>query len=111
VIAQLLKGAGHDVVHAKTATEAFDCFRRGRFNFIISDIGLPDESGLVLMRRLRAVNPSLTGLCMTGYGMESDQQACFAAGFSEHLAKPVDVQRLLAAINRTARQPARLSGV
>jgi CheY-like chemotaxis protein len=111
VIAQLLKGAGHDVVHAKTATAAFDCFRRGRFNFIISDIGLPDESGLVLMRRLRALKPSLAGLCMTGYGMESDQQACFAAGFSEHLAKPVDVQRLLAAINRTARQPERLSGV
>jgi len=111
VIAQLLKGAGHDVVHAKTATEAFDCFQRGRFNFIISDIGLPDESGLALMRRLRSVRPSLTGLCMTGYGMESDQQACFAAGFSEHLAKPVDVQRLLAAINRTARQPERLSGV
>ena len=57
MIAQLLKGAGHDVVHAKTATEAFDCFRRGRFNFVISDIGLPDESGLVLMALAARASP------------------------------------------------------
>lgn len=111
VISQLLKGAGHDVIHATTATEALERFRRSRFNLIISDIGLPDESGLVLMKKLRALQPGLAGICMTGYGMESDQQACFAAGFGEHLAKPVDVQRLHAAINRAARQPERLSGV
>ncbi len=111
VITQLLKGAGHDVVYAATAADALARFARSRFNLIISDIGLPDESGLVLMRKLRALKPGIAGICMTGYGMESDQQACFAAGFSEHLAKPVDVQRLLAAINRTARPSERVSGL
>lgn len=111
VIAQLLKGAGHEVVHTTSAADALATFGRRRFNLVISDIGLPDESGLVLMRRLRELQPGLAGVCMTGYGMESDQRACREAGFSEHLPKPVDVQRLHAAINRIARSGERLSGV
>jgi signal transduction histidine kinase/ActR/RegA family two-component response regulator len=109
VIAQLLKGSGHTVVHATTAADALACFARGSFDLLVSDIGLPDESGLVLMRRLRELQPDLPGVCMTGYGMESDQRACLEAGFGEHLAKPVDVQRLLAAINRAARPRDRLA--
>lgn len=101
VIGRVLKGAGHDVILARDATEALRHFARGKFDLIISDLGLPDESGLVLMKKIRELQPNMPGLCMSGYGMESDLQACKDVGFSEHLTKPVDVQRLLAAIKRT----------
>jgi signal transduction histidine kinase/CheY-like chemotaxis protein len=104
VIVRLLKAAGHDVVHARDATEALRRFSQEKFDLVISDLGLPDESGLVLMAKLRELQPDLPGLCMSGYGMESDLQACKEAGFMEHLTKPVEVPRLLEAIKRTLRR-------
>lgn len=104
IIARLLRSAGHEVLHASTVADALDQFRRGRFDLVISDIGLPDESGLVLMQRLRETQPAIAGICMSGYGMESDIRAFKEAGFIEYLAKPVDVQRLHAAIHRISRR-------
>lgn len=101
VLARLLRNAGHAVEAAEHAAAALELFARQPFDLLISDLGLPDESGLELMRKLRAAKPGLTGICLSGYGMEDDREACRAAGFSEHLTKPVDRQRLLAAIART----------
>jgi CheY-like chemotaxis protein len=102
VIARLLKNAGHSVVHASDAASALGAFADQPFDLVVSDLGLPDESGLVLMQKLRERQPDLPGICMSGYGMEHDLQACMAVGFSEHLTKPVDMPRLHAAINRVA---------
>jgi DNA-binding response OmpR family regulator len=66
---------------------------------IVSDIGLPDGTGLDLMRelRLRGDRPSIA---LTGFGMESDVRASVAAGFDLHLTKPVNIERLVEAIHR-----------
>ncbi len=104
VIARLLRNSGYAVEHAETAAAALQLFGDGSFDLVVSDLGLPDESGLVLMKKLRALRPDLAGICLSGYGMEDDLKACREAGFSEHLTKPVDMQRLRAAIARvTAR--------
>jgi signal transduction histidine kinase/CheY-like chemotaxis protein len=104
VLARLLRNAGHAVEQADTAASAFETFRNSTFDLIISDLGLPGENGTSLMRRLRALQPSLPGICLSGYGMEEDLRACREAGFAEHLTKPVDVQRLHAAITRVTTQ-------
>ncbi len=108
VIVRLLQGAGHDVSLARDAADALRQFTREKFDLVVSDLGLPDESGLVLMKKLRELRPDLPGLCMSGYGMESDLDACREVGFSEHLTKPVEVQRLLDAIKRIVNRPARV---
>jgi CheY-like chemotaxis protein len=100
VLARLLRNSGHTVEYAESAAGAMDAFGRNHFDLVISDLGLPDESGLELMRKLRMRAPKLVGICLSGYGMEEDLQACREAGFSEHLTKPVDMQRLNAAISR-----------
>ncbi|MEO6005852.1 MAG: ATP-binding protein [Opitutus sp.] len=100
VLARLLKNAGYAVEHCDTAAAALEMAARERFDVIVSDVGLPDMSGLELMPRLRAQQPWVRGVCLSGYGTEDDLQACRAAGFSEHLTKPVDMQRLQAAIRR-----------
>jgi signal transduction histidine kinase len=100
VLARLLRNSGHTVEYAESAAGATEAFGKNRFDLVISDLGLPDESGLALMRKLRARDPKTVGICLSGYGMEEDLQACREAGFSEHLTKPVDMQRLNAAITR-----------
>jgi CheY-like chemotaxis protein len=64
------------------------------FDLLISDLGLPDRSGLDLMRELRERGDFLPGIAMSGYGQEQDVQQSHEAGFEVHLVKPVNVERL-----------------
>jgi signal transduction histidine kinase/ActR/RegA family two-component response regulator len=97
---RLLRRAGHTVEPAENASNAALVFGLSPFDLVISDLGLPDESGLDLMRKLRAAKPGIVGICLSGYGTEADLRDCREAGFSEHLTKPVDMARLHAAIAR-----------
>ena len=65
----------------------------GRFDLLVSDIGLPDGSGHDLMRALRQ-QFNLRGIAFSGFGMEADVQKSLAAGFATHLTKPIDFERL-----------------
>jgi CheY-like chemotaxis protein len=100
IMTRLLKNAGYYVEYAADTTTALSLFQKDKFDLIVSDLGLPDESGLIMMQKLRALQPDLRGICMSGYGMENDLNDCKLAGFSEHITKPVDLQQLHAAINR-----------
>ena len=71
--------------------------RDTRFDLLISDIGLPDRSGYELMQELRAKN-GLPGIALSGFGMENDISRARAAGFSDHLTKPINFERLEKAI-------------
>jgi CheY-like chemotaxis protein len=68
---------------------------------LISDIRLPDGNGLDLMRRLRS-RKSIHGIALSGFGTEQDHRRSREAGFSMHLTKPVDFNRLLEAIEQVA---------
>ncbi|HVZ63701.1 MAG TPA: ATP-binding protein [Lacunisphaera sp.] len=101
ILSRLLCAWGHTVFHAKTVAEALqmaatEMATRG-LDFIISDVGLPDGSGLDLMKQL-AGRYSLSGIALSGYGMESDIQQSLAAGFVRHLTKPVDLNQLRSAV-------------
>ena len=74
-------------------SDALSAAAESRYDLVISDIGLPDGSGLDLMRRLHDAY-GLTGLCLSGYGMEEDVAKSAAAGFAFHLTKPVDFVKL-----------------
>ena len=67
------------------------------FDLLISDLGLPDGTGLDLMRQIREKH-AITGICLSGYGMDQDIIQSREAGFVEHLIKPVDLPRLKSAI-------------
>ena len=82
---------------AGTVREALDLSERERFDLLVSDIGLPDGSGIDLMRRLRA-QYDLKGIALSGYGMEEDVQKSRDAGFVEHLTKPINMHSLQRAI-------------
>jgi len=86
---RLLIALKHTVADASTVAAALELAKTQRFDLIISDLGLPDGSGLDLMRQLRQRSP-LKGIALTGYGTESDIAAARKAGFAAHLTKPIN---------------------
>ena len=95
---RLLQRLGYDVQTAHTVQAALSAADADRpFDLLISDIGLPDGSGLELMEQLLKRRP-IKGIALSGFGMEEDVRKSKEAGFYEHLTKPVNFQRLHALI-------------
>lgn len=90
---------GYRVFTAGTAAEATAIFEREPVEIVVSDIGLPDRDGISLMGDLRRRRPVL-GIALSGYGMQNDVERSQAAGFSEHLTKPVEWSQLNSALQR-----------
>lgn len=85
----------HDVVSGLAAAQA--ALEGPGLDLVISDLGLPDGSGLDLMREL-SERHALRGIALSGYGTEKDVRDSREAGFSRHLTKPIDLDRLRAAL-------------
>jgi PAS domain S-box-containing protein len=99
VLGRILENAGYEVSHAGNLANARELAAARRFDLVISDLGLPDGSGLDLMRHLRETQ-GLTGIALSGFGSDEDVAASTTAGFAEHVTKPVDWERLKGAIER-----------
>jgi len=93
VLQRLLAIKGHQVTTAGTVREALAIHGAERFDAVISDLGLPDGSGLDLMRELQHQRP-VPGIALSGYGMEEDLRLTREAGFFAHLVKPVNMDQL-----------------
>jgi two-component system, chemotaxis family, CheB/CheR fusion protein len=104
-LSQLLTFHDYTVSVARTMEEAVSIADQGGFDLVISDIRLPDGSGLDLMRRLQSNRP-IRGIAISGFGTEQDQRRSREAGYETHLTKPVDFDVLLSAIERVAPHPA-----
>jgi CheY-like chemotaxis protein len=96
---RLLVRRGYEVTLATTVADALAAARSATFDLLLADLGLPDGSGLDLMREL-AQTTKLTGIALSGYGMPDDARRSLEAGFVEHIAKPVSVERLWTVIDR-----------
>jgi PAS domain S-box-containing protein len=99
VLARLLSRRGYKVEAARNAQEARSLSLEKRFDLLVSDIALPDATGCELLEELSAKH-GLRGIAMSGFGSEGDLRQSRAAGFLEHLVKPVDAKTLDAAIQR-----------
>ena len=93
VLGRLLKRYGHTVVTASTVEDAVRLAANNRFDFVISDLGLPDGNGVDLMLRLNH-DYGLRGIALSGYGMADDRARTEQAGFLAHLVKPVNFDEL-----------------
>jgi len=100
----MLERRGYRVKVAHTADEASERVQHDEFDLVISDIGLPDRSGYELMEELSA-SKGLRGIALSGFGMESDVSRARNAGFSEHLTKPINFDRLEEAIQALLLEP------
>ncbi|MBD0291937.1 MAG: response regulator [Thermoleophilia bacterium] len=96
LLRMLFSRKGYEVMGASSAAEALDRAGQRRPSLIISDISMPDVDGYELLARLRRL-PGLEGvpaIALTGHAMDEDRDRALAAGFSVHVAKPVDPEEL-----------------
>ncbi|HEX4498985.1 MAG TPA: ATP-binding protein [Thermoanaerobaculia bacterium] len=102
-MADLLREMGHrvTVAHSVAAGLAAAEHMGGRLDLVLSDLGLPDGTGLDLMTQLHG-RYGVKGIALSGYGMEEDVRRSLEAGFERHLTKPVNLQALQMAIQETA---------
>lgn len=99
LLAELLQSHGHTVAIATSVSGALELAAAQEFDVVVSDVGLPDASGYVLMEEIRKRYP-IKGIAVTGASRASDVERGREAGFSMHLTKPVTVRRLEAALEQ-----------
>lgn len=101
VLARLLRMRGHDVRVATSIHSAESILHHeiDPPHLLLSDIGLPDGSGLELPARLSGA-ASAKKIVLSGYGSDEDVARSRQAGFDEHLTKPIDFRHLLEVIGR-----------
>ena len=103
-LAMLLKLDGYEVRTANDGIGALNVAREFRPDFMLVDIGLPGADGYTVAERVQR-EPGLaavTLVAMSGYGQSQDRARSCAAGFREHLVKPVDPAALQALLARRA---------
>ena len=96
---KLLVRRGHLVAATHNLRSAMEAAVRNKFDLLISDVALPDGTGLDLMMQLRAIS-NIPGIAISGFGNNGDIERSLQAGFSEHLIKPIKLEKLEAAIER-----------
>jgi PAS domain S-box-containing protein len=98
MLQRLLTRRGHAVTMASSVAAGVSAMEQGPFELVISDLGLPDGTGLQLMQQLLEKDAGLRGIALSGYGMEEDLLRSRQAGFQQHLVKPVNMDRLMEAV-------------
>jgi PAS domain S-box-containing protein len=101
-LALLLQANGHSVTVKHDGADALQYAASAVPEIMLVDIGMPGMDGYTLARKLRTLPQTANAvlIAITGYGQPEDRQRAEAAGFTHHLVKPVDAERLLALLAR-----------
>lgn len=92
---------GHQVCAASSCKQALEFATSQRFDLLLSDIGLPDGTGLDLIRKVRHIIPDIVAIALSGFGSDEDQRQSLLAGFCRHITKPLRFSELRQAIEES----------
>jgi signal transduction histidine kinase/CheY-like chemotaxis protein len=100
----MLAGTGARISEAQSATEALRMFASDRPDILLADVAMPGEDGYALMRAIRGLpagdGTHVQALAVSAYARREDRQRALKAGFNDHVAKPVQPDDLLDALQR-----------
>ena len=105
VLSRALKGRGFDVASASSAEEALALIPSTRAARAVLDLNIAGTSGLTLIAPLLAANPDCRIVVLTGYASIATAVEAIKLGATHYLAKPTDVDAILAAFEAAAPQP------
>lgn len=100
VLVSALEARGYDVVGVSDAASAIATAKRDSPEMAVVDLRLPDESGLDVLRQLKAIDPTTAVVVLTGYGSIATALEAVRLGAVHYLTKPTDADRILAAFER-----------
>jgi PAS domain S-box-containing protein len=102
LLTTILNRAGAEAAAVASAAEALNVFQRSRVDVLVSDIGMPEEDGCALIRKVRELSPERGGtipaIAVTANARADDRLRALSAGFHLHIAKPIDPAELTAVI-------------
>ena len=106
MLEKVLGGSGADVRACATAAETFAEVQQWNPDVLVSDVGMPDEDGYSLIKRIRDLPENKGGripaMALTGYARPEDRVRAISAGFQTHAPKPVEPGDLVAAVAELA---------
>jgi CheY-like chemotaxis protein len=98
----VLEQAGAQVISVSSALEALQILTRSKPNILLSDLGMPDFDGYMLISQIRMLpaeqGGNVAAIALTAYAGETTRQQTQAAGFQLHLSKPIPPQELIASV-------------
>jgi len=103
----ILQQAGAEVITMASAQEVLSQFNQLTLDILVSDIGMPQMDGYRLLQQIRGMSlpqANVAAIALTAYAGDSNQQKALAAGFQQHLAKPIAPKDLIQAIARLMKQ-------
>ncbi len=99
----LLRREGYDVAVAENGTAAIDLLQRRFFDMLISDIKMPDISGVEVLRAAKAIHPGIIGIMVTAYGSKDSIQEVLRLQAADYIDKPFNVEELKFRIRKELR--------
>ncbi|WP_375502253.1 response regulator [uncultured Nostoc sp.] len=101
-VAFVLEQAGAIVTSVASGMEALQAIEQSTPNLIVSDIGMPDMDGYMLLQQIRAQLPAsqVPAIALTAYAGEFDRTQALQAGFQQHLAKPIEPAEIVTTVAR-----------
>ena len=99
-----LRSQGHQVSGASGAFEALDKLKQEKFDFILTDIKMPEMNGLELIEAAHQVNPSMGAIFMTGYASLDTAKKAIREGAYDYILKPFDLQEIRSAVSRAVQK-------
>jgi signal transduction histidine kinase/CheY-like chemotaxis protein len=95
-----LRTQGHQVTGASGAQEALDRLKQEKFDFILTDIKMPEMDGMELIQAAHQVDPSMGAIFMTGYASLDTAKRAIQEGAYDYILKPFDLQEIRSAVAR-----------
>jgi DNA-binding response OmpR family regulator len=106
-----LASSGMDADPVATAADAVNVLRSTHYSAVILDLGLPDEDGLSVLRKLRSMQSAMPVLILTARDGVHDRVTGLRAGADDYLVKPFAMEELIARIEALLRRPGQLLGL
>jgi hypothetical protein len=101
MLVSMLTARGAEVKDCASAAEAIETLERWRPTVLVSDIGMPDEDGYSLIKKIRKLGSeqrNIPAVALTAYARAEDRMRVLASGFQMHVAKPVEALELMVVI-------------
>jgi signal transduction histidine kinase len=105
LVQHVLSKRGHVLQFAQNGREAVEAARRGAFDVILMDLLMPEMDGFEATAEIRMLPhyEHVPILALTAHAMAGDRERCLAAGMDGYLAKPLDINRLVEAVESCGR--------
>jgi len=107
LVSTILTNCDAEVVTVASVAQAMEAIDNLKPDILLSDIGMPDEDGYALIRRVRALKPERGGtipaLAVTAYAKDEDRAKVLRAGYQQHIAKPLDPEQLVTTVANLVR--------